>query len=42
VTTPQNVYANGINATAAEVFWELPNNTREGLRGKVLGYQVYT
>ncbi|XP_076455516.1 contactin-like [Babylonia areolata] len=40
ITTPQNVNAEGINATAGLVTWDLPNNTREGLRGKVLGYQL--
>ena len=40
MTTPQQVYAEGLNATAGIVYWELPNNTREGVRGRVLGYQV--
>ncbi|KAL8624627.1 hypothetical protein ACOMHN_045162 [Nucella lapillus] len=40
ITTPQNVNAEGLNATAGMVHWHLPNNTRNGIRGKVLGYQI--
>lgn len=39
-TTPQKVASTAINATAMIVTWQLPNRTREDLRGKILGFQV--
>ncbi|KAK7485066.1 hypothetical protein BaRGS_00023705 [Batillaria attramentaria] len=40
MTTPQQVLAVAINSTAAWISWELPNNTREGMRGKIMGFQI--
>ena len=38
--TPRNVYSTPFNATALEVFWTPVPNTREAMRGRLIGYRV--
>ncbi|XP_076447632.1 contactin-like [Babylonia areolata] len=38
--TPREVYAVSFNATALDVFWTPVPNTRDQLRGKLMGYRI--
>ena len=41
VAAPQNVFADATNSTAMEVWWDPIPDTREVMKGKILGYQVF-
>lgn len=40
VAVPTNIWGEGYNSTALEVHWDPVPDTREGIKGKLGGYQV--
>ncbi|XP_064632157.1 contactin-like isoform X2 [Lineus longissimus] len=40
VATPMNVRARGYNSSALEVLWDMVPDTREGVKGRVMGYRI--
>lgn len=40
IAAPQGLYCDAHNSTAMLVTWELVEDTRETMKGKVWGYQV--
>lgn len=40
IATPRNVWGEDHNSSALNVYWDPVENTREMIRGKIIGYQV--